>query len=52
MNTCTKQQAVQSWLLRHPKIKQWLWFVLLWVGGVATVVALTIPIKVLIHFMK
>lgn len=41
-------KVIQSWLDRHPKSKQWVWFVTLWFAGLGTVVTLTYPIKLLI----
>lgn len=32
----------------HPAIKQWSWFVLLWLGGLAAALSLAYPIKLLI----
>lgn len=40
-------KGIQSWLDRHPTTKQWAWFVALWVAGLATVVTITYPIKLL-----
>lgn len=33
------------------KMKQWLWFIALWTGGLLTVVILTYPIKMLFRFL-
>jgi uncharacterized membrane protein len=43
MNTCIKPTL--AWLDKHPKAKQWLWFVALWCGGLFTVTVLAYPIK-------
>lgn len=43
MNPCIK------WLKKHPKLKQWLWFVALWCGGLAAVSAIAYPIKLLMR---
>jgi hypothetical protein len=43
MNTCIK--PVQHWLDKHPKIKEWLWFVTLWFAGLFTVLTMAYPIK-------
>jgi hypothetical protein len=51
MNTCIKQ-TLSAWLSRHPKVKQWGWFILLWWGGLLTVSALTYPLKLLIKSLK
>ncbi len=48
----TIRQAITSWLEGHPKTKQWLWFMCLWVGGLVTVVSLTYPIKLVVHYLK
>lgn len=41
-----------KWLEARPKLKQCLWFVALWIGGLATVTILIYPLKLLIKFMK
>lgn len=51
MNTHIKE-LVASWLKRHSQIKQLLWFVILWVGGLLAVSILTYPIKLIINFCK
>jgi uncharacterized membrane protein len=52
MNICIKR-SVELWLKSHPKTKQWLWFIVLWFGGLITVTALSYPIKMLINnFLK
>lgn len=43
MNICIK--IVHQWLNQHPKVKQWAWFVALWLGGLMTVMAMAYPIK-------
>jgi hypothetical protein len=43
MNTCIK--SVQTWLNKHPKAKQWAWFITLWCAGLLAVVAFAYPIK-------
>jgi hypothetical protein len=45
MNICIKQ--ITTWLTAHPKIKQWLWFIALWIMGLLTVIIFTYPIKLL-----
>ncbi len=49
MNTCIK--PVQNWLNKHPKVKQWAWFVALWLGGLISVMAVAYPIKWIIKSM-
>ncbi|MGK2741158.1 hypothetical protein ACSHT0_09685 [Tepidicaulis sp. LMO-SS28] len=43
MNRCI--EAAEAWLNAHPRAKQWLWFALLWLGGLAAVSAIAYPIK-------
>ncbi len=40
---------IKQWLMQHPKIRQWLWFIVLWISGLLTVIALTYPIKILMN---
>lgn len=49
MNICINN--IHTWLNRHPKAKQWLWFVILWVGGLTTVLVIAYPIKWVIKSM-
>lgn len=35
----------RDWFARHPKARQWAWFVLLWCGGLLAVSAIAYPIK-------
>jgi hypothetical protein len=51
MNTHINKLVV-SWLKRHPQVKQWLWFVALWVSGLLAVSILTYPIKLIVNFCK
>ncbi len=51
MNTHIKKLVI-SWLKRHPQIKQLLWFILLWIGGLLAVLLLTYPIKLIVNFCK
>jgi hypothetical protein len=46
MNTCIKKIVIR--INESPKLKQWLWFIALWLGGLCTVMLLTYPIKLLI----
>ncbi len=41
-------QAI-NWFDAHPKIKQWLWFIGLWCGGLSTVLAFSYLIKWMMH---
>jgi hypothetical protein len=41
------RSLLNAWLNQRPKIKQWLWFIVLWFGGLSTVTILTYPIKML-----
>ncbi|MDX2083415.1 MAG: hypothetical protein SFV53_05480 [Rickettsiales bacterium] len=49
MKILTKK--VTSYLDNHKNLKQWLWFILLWLGGIISAFVLTYPIKLLIKFM-
>lgn len=40
-----------AWLQRHPKAKQWLWFVCLWIGGLVTAASLSYPLKWLVRYL-
>lgn len=50
MNICIK--TMQEWLARHPAASQWLWFAVLWLGGLAAAMAVAYPIKWLIASMS
>lgn len=41
----------KNWLDQHVTIKQWLWFVALWFGGLLTVTVLTYPLKLLMKLI-
>ncbi len=43
MNICIKQ--LLHWLNRHEKLKQWGWFVALWLAGLLTVTMISYPIR-------
>lgn len=43
MNLCIKR--FEDFMETHPKAKQWLWFVVLWCGGLFTALAAAYPIK-------
>lgn len=51
MITCIKK-VVSDRLAEHPKLQQWLWFIVLWCGGLATVLVLTYPLRLLIKFCQ
>ena len=50
MNICINKILAISRNL-NPKLQQWLWFAGLWFLGLVSVVAITIPIKLLIKYM-
>lgn len=41
-----------EWLDRHPKAKQWLWFIGLWFAGLISVATLTYPLKMLMNNLR
>jgi hypothetical protein len=43
---------VARWFARHPKAREWAWFVALWLGGLMAAVALATPIKLIIKSMQ
>jgi uncharacterized membrane protein len=49
MNTAIEK--ISLWFDRHPKARQWAWFVALWCGGLFTVMACAYPIKWLMKNM-
>ncbi len=52
MNTTIKER-IKIWFSKQkPKTQQWIWFVLLWIGGLLTVTILTYPIRFLIKSMQ
>jgi len=38
---------ITIWLNGHVEAKQWVWFIVLWLCGLFTVVAITYPLKLL-----
>lgn len=42
---------IKNWINFSPKRKQWMWFVILWCGGLFSVLAVSYPIKLLIKSM-
>jgi len=51
MNTHINKLII-SWLKRHPQTKQWLWFVVLWIGSLLAVSILTYQAKFIVNFCK
>lgn len=47
MNLCTK---LHSYISARPKLKQWLWFISLWFGGLAVVSSVAYLIKFMMYF--
>lgn len=43
MNRCIKTTI--AWINKYPKLKQWLWFIGLWCGGLSTVLAFSYLVK-------
>jgi hypothetical protein len=41
-------ESTSTWLNAHPKLKQWIWFALLWIGGLTSFWVLAYPFKLLI----
>lgn len=41
-----------NYLKNHPKFKQWIWFFILWLMGLFSVLTLAYPIKILIKTMN
>ena len=46
MNTTT------NWFARHPRARQWAWFVVLWLGGLSAVLLISTPIRLLIDLAR
>lgn len=38
---------IQSWFNKNPRIKEYLWFIILWFFGLISVIIFTYPIKYL-----
>ncbi|MCX8515588.1 MAG: hypothetical protein ORN57_01145 [Alphaproteobacteria bacterium] len=49
---CIMNSALGRWLQYQPKIRQLLWFVALWLGGLLVAIILSAPIKLLIKLMS
>ncbi len=47
MNICINRHA-ELWLKRHPRVSQWLWFVVLWLVGLTGALLLALPVKLAI----
>lgn len=45
------RQNFYNWVDAHPRLKQWLWFVVLWCAGLASVLVMAYPIKWVIKSM-
>jgi preprotein translocase subunit Sss1 len=43
---------VSDWLSKHPKAKEWLWFLGLWLAGLCAVTLIAYPIKLIMWFAK
>ena len=41
-------KKLQHWFNAHPKAKEWGWFIILWLGGLITVLLAAYPFKWLI----
>ena len=50
MNTAIKRAG--HWIDRHPKAREWMWFAILWCGGLCAALAIAYPIKWLVKFMS
>lgn len=44
--------AIRKYLNRHPRLKQWAWFIALWFAGLLTVAIATYPLKLLIRLAR
>lgn len=53
MNITTKlvPPKLKTWMAKHPKSAQWLWFAALWIFGLLSVTIATYPLKLLIKSM-
>ncbi len=47
MNTHIKK--IGDWLGRHPHMREWCWFVALWLGGLLTALSMAYPLKWIIR---
>lgn len=41
-------KPLEQWFAKHPHLRQWGWFVLLWSGGLMSVMLIAYPIKFLV----
>lgn len=51
MKTCIRKYAAQ-WFAKHPKMKEWAWFIGLWLLGLSTVAVGVYPLKKLIKIFS
>lgn len=42
------KSKLTGFLQTHHKIRKWLWFIVLWCGGLLSALAIALPIKILI----
>ena len=47
MNQCISKAS--AWLDKHKKLKQWLWFFILWCSGFLTMILLSYLIKLIMN---
>jgi hypothetical protein len=45
-------KRINTYLSAHPKQRQWLWFVALWLFGLGCVTVLTYPLKLIIRHLS
>jgi hypothetical protein len=45
------QFFLENYLKNRPKLKQWLWFLALWLFGLGFVMLATYPVKFLVGFL-
>ena len=43
---------INTWITNRPKLKQYLWFIGLWLAGLITVSTATYPLKLLMRLLK
>lgn len=42
-------RSFKTWLKRYPKVRRWMWFMMLWWGGLGAVLVATYPFKALMR---
>jgi hypothetical protein len=42
----------KSWMTAHPKAREWIWFSILWCGSLSAAIVLTLPVKLLTHWLR